>query len=85
MLLLPPCQALSRLHALRSNIVARILKLSGKRQIQIPDILNLARQSTIKSNEPKRHSRISLKSYFLNEEEEEVSKDDEESEEEACI
>ena len=36
--LLPPCQASLRLHTLRSNVVARIGKLSDKAQIQLPDL-----------------------------------------------
>ena len=38
MSLLPPCQALMRLYALHSNVVARIWEISDERRIQMPDL-----------------------------------------------
>ena len=82
MSLLPPCQASLRLHTLRSNVVARIWKLSGERQIQMPD---LSQHCWTIDNQIKWIEKAfpdEVEELLLNEEEEEVYEEDEESEEE---
>ena len=80
--LLPHCQASLRLHTLRSNVVARIWKLSDEAQIQLP---NLSQHGWTIDNGIKWIDKAfpdELEDLLLTEEAETVYEDDEESEEE---
>ncbi|KAG1712216.1 hypothetical protein GQR58_002396 [Nymphon striatum] len=79
--LLPPCQASLRLHTLRSNVVARIWKLSDEAQIQMPDLSQHGWTINNSIRWIEKAFPDELEDLLLTEETETVYADDEESEE----
>ncbi|KAG1650541.1 hypothetical protein GQR58_027914 [Nymphon striatum] len=79
--LLTPCQASLRLHTLRSNVVARIWKLSDEAQIQMPDLSQHGWTINNSIRWIEKAFPDELEDLLLTEETETVYEDDEESEE----
>ena len=81
--LLPPCQSSLRLHMLRSNVIAKIWKLSDERFIPLPDFSTFGWNETLDIDWQRQAFPDELTDLLLGLEEDVPFGDDEESENEA--